>query len=234
MRTWEREAAEAKTRPDAPEPEPVEVEEPEEPEEPEELEEPEPIERIPPPEPSPRSPRRDRGWKHRFIAGGLGGISAGSVPGVTGVLSGWAGYAYGPLRIELSGQHAFGTTGDISTGIGVRASASGGGASLLFTPRVAMLRGLVGTGIRAGALRGAGTGQRVASRDADDWWMSIPLIVGATWPADFWVALRGQAELWVGLRRPGIEIRAEDESLGGFRTAPVGFSVLLGPEFRLP
>lgn len=222
VRTWEREAAEAKTQPKPevtkPEPEP----------EPEPT--PAPVFEPPPP----RTPRPDRDWEHRFIAGGLGGIGVGSVPVVGGMLAGWAGYAYGPFRLELSGQHTFATTEDISQGIAVRASASGGGATFVFAPRLSPIRALVGTGIRAGVLAGAGRGERVDSRDATDWWMTIPVIVGAAYPADFWVALRGQAEVWVGLRRPAIEIRADSDPLGGFRTAPVGLSVLIGPEFRLP
>lgn len=228
VRTWEREAAEAKTQPKA------EVTKPEPEREPEPELEPEP---TPAPvfEPPPtRTPRPDRDWKHQLIAGGLGGIGVGSVPVVGGMLAGWAGYAYGPFRLELSGQHTFATTQDISQGIAVRASASGGGATFVFAPRLSPIRALIGTGIRAGVLQGAGRGARVDPRDASDWWMTVPVIVGAAYPADFWVALRGQAEVWVGLRRPAIEIRADGDSLGEFRTAPVGLSVLIGPEFRLP
>jgi len=168
------------------------------------------------------------------MAGGMVGIGVGSVPVAGAVLSGWAGYGYGPLRIELSGRHTFATTEDVTADVGVRASATGGGAMFVFAPRLSPIRALLGTGIQVGVLQGAGSGPSVDSRDASDWWMTLPLLVGAAYPADFWVAVRGQAELSVALRRPAIEVLADGAPLGGFRTPPVGFSALIGPEFRLP
>lgn len=179
-------------------------------------------------------PRRISKWAHRFIAGGLGGVAFGVVPGPTGLLSGWAGYAYGPWRIELAGEHAFARTQPLQSGVAIEASSSGGGASVVLAPALGSVILLAGIGLRAGVLRGSGRGERVVPQPTSDWWLSVPLTAGLAWPATGRVALRAQVETSVAARRPGISIGSPTGPIAGFRRAPLGLAVVLGPEIRLP
>lgn len=178
--------------------------------------------------------RHSRGWSHRFIAGGLVGVAVGAVPGVTAGVGGWAGYAFGPLRLELGGGHAFGRRRDLQPGIAIDARRSGGSARVVFAPRLGPVVGLVGVGVAAGTLVGGASGDRVRRIDVSDWWLAVPITAGLAWPAQSRIALRGQASVSVLLRRPGIGIRSETDDIEGFRHPPVDLAVTVGPEIRLP
>lgn len=182
--------------------------------------------------PPPRATRAPK-WRHRFRAGALGGLAVGHVPGVSGSVGGWLGYAYGPLRFELAGDHVFART-RVDDGIGVIASSSGGGFTFVIAPRLGPVLGLFGTGLQVGALRGRGKGPRVMGIDAIDWWATIPVVIGLEWPPQSRVALRMQGELGIAVRRPGLVVEAAGDARGGFRRPEATARVLVGPTLRLP
>ncbi len=186
------------------------------------------------PQPSPPPSPRKRGFTHRFVAGGTAGLAVAVVPGPAPVFGGWAGYALGPLRFELSGEHVLARTASIDDGVAVQTSSSGGGALVVFAPRVSVVRVLFAAGFQAGVLRGSGTGARVSERDALDWWWAVPVVAGVAWPADSRIALRAQVELSVVARRPAIHIGSPQGDLGGFRRPPTALYARIGPEIRLP
>ncbi|HWB82089.1 MAG TPA: hypothetical protein VG755_44305 [Nannocystaceae bacterium] len=183
--------------------------------------------------PAPTLPRPPK-WRHRFLAGAIGGLAVGHVPGVSGSIGGWIGYSYGPLRFELAGDHVFART-RIDADVGVIASSSGGGFTFVVAPRLGPVLGLFGTGVQLGALRGRGTGSRVMADDALDWWATIPIVIGLEWPPQSRIALRVQGELGIAARRPGLAVRdAAGDPRGGFRRPEATARVLVGPTLRLP
>lgn len=179
-------------------------------------------------------PVRARRWRHRFVMGALGGLAIGAVPGPSGSVGGFVGYAFGPLRFELGGEHTFARRRTLDDGVRVAASSSGGGLLVAITPQLGPLVGVFGTGVQAGVLRGTGSGARVAGSDALDWWAAIPLVAGLEWPARSRIALRVQAELAISLRRPALTVRSGGDPAGGFRRAEATARVLAGPIVRLP
>lgn len=184
---------------------------------------------------APKKDERARaGWAHRFVAGGLFGASVGVVPAPTLSMGGWAGYAYGPLRLELSGSHALARAEALEPGVEIAFSSSGGGAMVVAASSFGPVLGLLGAGLRAGVIRGGGRGERVIGRTVRDWWLSVPLMAGLAWPAKARIALRGQLELSIAGRRPAIVIGGPEGMVGELRRAPVGFSALVGPQIRLP
>ena len=186
------------------------------------------------PAPAPTRVRAPK-WRHRFLAGALGGLAVGQVPGVSGSIGGWIGYSYGPLRFELAGDHVFARTRSIADGIDIQASSSGGGFTFVLAPRLGPVLGLFGTGVQVGALRGRGRGSRVIGDDAIDWWATIPIVIGLEWPPQSRIALRVQGELGIAARRPGLVVReAVGDARGGFRRPEATARVLVGPTLRLP
>ncbi len=184
---------------------------------------------APPSDPTP--PR----WRQRWLIGAHGGIAWGTTPKATVVAGGWTGVAFGPLRLELSGEHAVASVVQAQDGVSIRAQSTGGAAMLRFTPSVRGLAVVLGAGLAAGRMRGSGTGARVIPRDARDWWLSVPVSLGLEWPEDAIVALRAQGEVGFALRRPAIEVRAPDgRQVAVVRRPPAALQFVVGPRLRLP
>jgi hypothetical protein len=173
-------------------------------------------------------------WRHRFLAGALGGVAIGTVPGVSGSLGGWLGYAYGPLRFELAGDHVFARKHELEKGMAIVASSSGGGFTFVVAPQLGPVLGLFGTGVQLGVQRGHGRGDRVQPTNVTDWWAAIPVVIGLEWPPRSRIALRVQGELGINVRRPGLALTEAGMPRGGFRRPEASARVLVGPTLRLP
>jgi hypothetical protein len=181
----------------------------------------------------PIAPPRPR-WRHRFLAGALGGLAIGTVPGPSGSVGGWLGYAYGPLRFELAGDHVFARTSKLDDGVAIVASSTGGGFTFVFAPQLGPVLGLFGTGAQLGVQRGQGRGDRVQGKTVTDLWAAIPIVIGLEWPPRSRIALRVQGELAVAVRRPGLALIGAGRDADAFRRPLASARVLVGPTLRLP
>lgn len=162
------------------------------------------------------------------------GPSLGTNPGPTAIVGGDLGWRRGAFGLQLSGWHAFATRRDVDEGIGVRASTSGGGARVIYAPRVGPIELPVAVGVDMGALAGAGAGTRVDPIRTRALWAAAVVSAGLAWPARGRFALALRADVLALLRRPGIQLQSVDGPRTVFATPQVGLRVLAGPLFRFP
>ena len=174
-------------------------------------------------------------WAHRFLAGARGGLALGIVPGPSSSVGGMLGWGFGPLRLEVVGQHTLRRTDEVIDGASIRASSSGGGVHVLYAPSLGPVVVMLGAGFEAGVLAGRGRGDAVRPRPVRAAWTAALVLVGLAWPAEGRIALFAGAQALVPTLRPGLHLDAGARGdVPAFRVPPAGLRVMIGPEIRLP
>jgi len=176
-------------------------------------------------------PRRPR-FDHRAVLGLWGGVAVGLVPATSGVLGGDVGWQVDAFHLALVGWHVFAATHDFSEGVGIRASLSGGGIRVAWTPRVRDLAFRVGLAVEGAMLTGRGVGEQVDGEDSRTFWMGLTPVFGLTFPARSRIRFMAEVDTTIVVRRPGIYLAAPEDV--AFRTAGFGVRVIVGPQLRLP
>lgn len=191
-----------------------------------------------PPAAAPRRRRRPRsvprptlsaGAPLRVVVGVAAGLDVGLLPGASGSVRAAAGVAWGPWRVELTGQYWPGSSAALPTrpDVGGRFSLAAGGALAcrdLASGRVAEV-GLC-AGVEAGAVTGTSYGV-TATATASAPWAAATASGAAGVRLGSRVTLRAQAAAVVPVLRPDYRL----ENLGTVhRLPPVGFRGLFGVE----
>lgn len=192
-----------------------------------------PVVDTPPRAIEPAPPARARA-KDRAVLGVWTGPSLGTNPRPTAIVGADVGWRRGAIGVQLSGWHAFALERSIETGIGVRASTTGGGARLVYAIPAGPLELPIGVGVELGALRGGGTGTRVQAKTTQSLWAAAAVGIGLAWPARGRFALGLRADTLIALRSPGIHLDTAGDPRTVFVAPRVGLRVLVGPIFRLP
>lgn len=184
-------------------------------------------------EPAPRPRARARA-KDRAVIGAWVGPSLGTNPRPTAIVGADLGWRRGAIGVQVSGWHAFALERSIESGIGVRASTTGGGARLVYAVPAGPVELPIGVGIELGELRGGGTGSRVQSKTTRSLWAAAVIGVGLAWPARGRFALGVRADTLIAVRAPGIHLDTAGDPRTVFVAPRVGLRALAGPIFRLP
>lgn len=183
------------------------------------------------PEPEAAPERERRLWSDLLVHGGL---AIGLTPRPTGAAGGGLRLGGERFDVELSASHAFATETQLASGIGIRAASTSAVLLAAWHHDVGSFEVRLGLGARVGSFHGAGTGRRVVAQSTRGVWWGIPLVAGATWPAQSRIALHTEVEAIAMVLRPAIGLLTPTGELGpAVRLGRGAVSITLGPRLRV-